>query len=188
MDDGGEEWRHAVRPLAGRRVIAPAHFMVQMHGWRFGRTASPLIIATYRSQMERFREHLLAKAKHARLLLCGALVLVGLAACLRGGRELSRERSAAVLYIENRDSKDVTIFALSGSQRVRIGLVPGLSSASFKLPSAALERVGGSIRLQADPVGTSLRLTSEAIAVRAGNRVEWTLDPGLRRGALAVYD
>jgi hypothetical protein len=125
---------------------------------------------------------------HALLFLAISFASLALEACSRARRETTpAPHRPAVLVVENRDPKDLTIYGVRISQRLRIGSVAGLSSASFELPSALLEPTAGTVRFQADPTGATERLTSELVAVRPGNRVEWTIELGLRRNMLAVF-
>jgi hypothetical protein len=114
-----------------------------------------------------------------RLFLRCAQVLgvVLLVAC--GGR--SRESSpspqtAAMLQVENQGFTDMVVYALSGAQRVRLGIVTGNSSKSFTIP-VYLVRGAGPLRFLADPIGGNRTPVSEEMTVRPGDIVSLTIPP-----------
>ncbi len=87
-----------------------------------------------------------------------ALVLtfvVGLAGCsiigMGGGEDDAELQSPPVtLLIENRNWADITIYAIRGGTRVRLGTVTSMNSITFVIP-AEVTSGSESIRLLADP-------------------------------------
>jgi hypothetical protein len=105
------------------------------------------------------------------------LALVLITAC--GGR--SRDSGAnpettAMLQVENRGFTDMTVYALSGGQRVRLGMATGNSTKSFPIPSYLL-RGAGPLRFLADPIGSNRTPVSEEMTVRPGDIVTLTIPP-----------
>lgn len=103
-----------------------------------------------------------------------AVLLVLLASCASmGSRESSREARSTV-QVENRSFSDVVVYALRSSQRIRLGLVPAVSTRTFTVPRSL---VGGPVRFQADPIGSNRRSVSHEISVRAGDEVQMVVPP-----------
>lgn len=130
---------------------------------------------------------LIASYKYTANCIVALLLALSAIACFgtksQRGAELP---SSAVVRVENRDHQDVTIYWLRGSHAQRLGTVAGNTATVFEIPAIEID-VPGDIRLLADPLGSSRRLTSEPVPLRRGSRVDWVLDPGLRRGTLSVY-
>ena len=57
-----------------------------------------------------------------------------------------------MVQVENRGFADMVIYAVSGSQRVRLGLANGNSTRAFTIPRTLL-RGAGPLRFLADPIG-----------------------------------
>jgi hypothetical protein len=105
------------------------------------------------------------------LLTIGAVVLA--AACSRSRGALSGPEGAS-LMIDNRAFSDMTIYAVEGSSRRRLGFAPGNTKTEIKLPPTLVNR---DLQLLADPVGSSRTSVSNRIYVRAGERVTLTIPP-----------
>ena len=108
-----------------------------------------------------------------------ALVLgvAALSAC--GGRSRTAQPEAetpATLEVENRGFADMVIYAVTGSQRLRLGLATGNSTKSFPLPNS-LVRAAGPIRFLADPIGGTRTPVSEERVVQPGDVVTLTSPP-----------
>ena len=102
---------------------------------------------------------------------------VALAACARksGPAEPSPD-NPAVLEVENRGFADMVIYAISGSQRLRLGLATGNSTKSFTIPNSIL-RGTGTLRFLADPVGGTRTPVSDELTVQPGEVVTLTIPP-----------
>ena len=104
----------------------------------------------------------------------GALAL---AAC--GGKSSpagTTPNNPAVLEVENRGFADMVIYAISGSQRLRLGLATGNSTKSFTIPNSIL-RGAGTLRFLADPVGGTRTPVSDELTVQPGQVVTLTIPP-----------
>ena len=100
-----------------------------------------------------------------------------LAGCAGRSRSAEPEtQSGAVLEVENRGFADMVIYAVSGSQRIRLGLATGNSTRSFTLPSTLI-RSAGSLRFLADPIGGTRTPISEEMVVQPGDVVTLTIPP-----------
>ena len=84
--------------------------------------------------------------------------------------------SAAMLQVENRGFADMVIYAISGAQRVRLGIATGNSTKSFTIPSSLI-RGSGPLRFLADPIGGRRTPISEDIVVQPGDIVTLTIPP-----------
>ncbi len=79
------------------------------------------------------------------------------------------------LEVSNQRPIDFNMYVLDGTHRIRLGLVPGMSSRTFIIP-AHLVNEQGSLRFQADTIGSDAVLASdEELAVRAGDTVSLTI-------------
>jgi hypothetical protein len=81
-----------------------------------------------------------------------------------------------MLRVENQGFSDMVIYAVTGTQRVRLGLAPGNSTQSFTIPKYLI-RGAGPIRFLADPVGSDRTPVSEEITVQPGDIVRLTIPP-----------
>ena len=82
--------------------------------------------------------------------------------------------SAAMVQVENQGFNDMVIYAISGGQRVRLGLATGNSTKSFTVPRY-LTAGAGPIRFLADPIGGNRTPISEEMSVRPGDLVTLTI-------------
>jgi hypothetical protein len=105
-------------------------------------------------------------------------VLIALASC--GGRPHAESGatpdSPAMLQVENQGFTDMVIYAVSGGQRVRLGMVTGNSTKSFTIPNY-LVRGAGPLRFLADPIGSNRTPVSEEMTVQPGDTVSLTIPP-----------
>ncbi|KFE60894.1 hypothetical protein [Hyalangium minutum] len=79
------------------------------------------------------------------------------------------------LEVRNQKPLDFTMYVVDGTHRLRLGLVPGMSTRTFTIPHH-LVNDRGSLRFQADTIGSEAVLTTdEELAVRPGDSVSLTL-------------
>jgi hypothetical protein len=109
-------------------------------------------------------------------LLLGALSLG--AACSRNSTEdvAAEPAPPTALKVENRAFLDMTIYVYRSSQRVRLGVVSGNSSAKFVIP-ASLIFGSTPLRFQADPIGRNRQSVSQEITVAPGDEVALIIPP-----------
>jgi uncharacterized oligopeptide transporter (OPT) family protein len=81
-----------------------------------------------------------------------------------------------MLQVENRGFSDMVIYAVSGAQRVRLGLATGNSTKAFTIPRALI-RSAGPLRFLADPIGGQRTPISEEMVVQPGDIVTLTIPP-----------
>lgn len=117
------------------------------------------------------------------------LLLIALVAgCVRGRGAESEAfpETEWSLTVTNHHWLDVGIQVITDGQRTRVGAVSAASAATYILPPRMVGP-GRSVRLEANAIGSPARTTSEALLVRAGQHVEWTLQSGLERSSVAVW-
>jgi len=79
-----------------------------------------------------------------------------------------------VVQIDNQNFNDMNIYLLDEGNRVFLGAVNGLSTGTLAIPRAA----GSSsfrVRLLADPIGSSIPITTPSLSVGPGQTVYWTI-------------
>jgi hypothetical protein len=78
--------------------------------------------------------------------------------------------------VQNQGFNDMVIYALDGTQRIRLGTVTGNSTRTFTIPEHLAGR-GGTLRFLADPIGGSRSPVSEEMNVQPGDHVSITIPP-----------
>lgn len=81
-----------------------------------------------------------------------------------------------MLRVENRGFTDMIIYAVSGAQRVRLGMATGNSTGSFTIPRYLI-RGAGPLRFLADPIGGNRTPVSDEMTVHPGDIVTLTIPP-----------
>lgn len=83
---------------------------------------------------------------------------------------------SAMVQVQNQGFTDMVVYAVSGGQRIRLGLATGHSTKSFTIPRH-LVRGAGPIRFLADPIGGNRSPVSEEMTVQPGDIVTLTIPP-----------
>jgi hypothetical protein len=108
-----------------------------------------------------------------RLFLMSALMLMS--ACMYSqGPQQPQEQT--MLRVDNQSMADMTIYALRGSQKVRLGLVTGLQVSLLTIPSSLIFRATP-LKFLADPIGSSRTPISDEISVAPGDIVTLIIPP-----------
>ncbi len=98
-------------------------------------------------------------------------------ACAGRARDPEASPNApAMLQVENRGFADMVVYAISGAQRIRLGLATGNSTRAFTIPNALL-RGSSVLRFLADPIGGNRTPISEEMTVQPGDIVGLTIPP-----------
>lgn len=95
-------------------------------------------------------------------------------------------RKATTVAVENNNWATMTVYAMRGASRHRLGMVTSMNKARFRIPSSLMAG-GQELRLMADPIGSSQVYVTEAIQVRPGERVELTLQNHLAISSVSVW-
>ena len=88
------------------------------------------------------------------------------------------------LTVANQNWLDVTVYAIRGATRIRIGQVTGNGTAQLRIPRHLL--VAGQVRLMADPIGSNELYISEPISVDPDQRLQLTVAPAVNMSSYAV--
>ncbi len=105
----------------------------------------------------------------------GVAALVALTAACGGTANRSTSQDPAepprtTLLVDNRGPVDMTIYAIRGAQRYRLGTCPGTTQMRFTIPSSMV--FGATpMRFLADPIGSNRTPISNEIPVRPGDEV-----------------
>jgi hypothetical protein len=78
--------------------------------------------------------------------------------------------------VRNQKLVDMTVFALNGGRRIRLGLVPAVSTRTFTVPPNLIFEMA-TLRFLADPVGSNAQQVSEELLVHPGDQLTVTLPP-----------
>ena len=98
-------------------------------------------------------------------------------ACAGRSRETVVEPTeSAAVQVQNQSFSDMVVYAISGGQRIRLGLATGNSTHTFTIPRHLIRGTGG-IRFLADPVGGNRTPVSEEMTVNPGDVVTLTIPP-----------
>ncbi len=106
-----------------------------------------------------------------------AVMALAPAGCNRNRVETDVDpNTPTLLLVDNQSFPDMTIYALEGGRRVRLGLAGGHNQTRFTLPKY-LVRSMTSIRFQADPIGSNRAPISDEIIVSPGDEVTLRIPP-----------
>ena len=94
------------------------------------------------------------------------------------------DRSVQV-EVTNNNWMDMTVYAMRGSMRVRLGTVTTGSVERFDLPRSVNVQ-SGELRLVADPIGSQREYSSHPIVVEPGARITWSLENHLALSSFSV--
>ena len=87
-----------------------------------------------------------------------------------------QQQEATTLRVDNQSVADMTIYAIRGGQKVRLGLATGIRVSTFTIPSSLI--FGSTpLRFLADPIGSSRTPVSDEITVSPGDVVSLTIPP-----------
>jgi hypothetical protein len=108
-----------------------------------------------------------------RYFLASAIIL--LSACISSKGPQVPEPATA-LKVDNQSLADMTIYAIRGGQRIRLGLATGLKVSTFTIPSSLI--FGATpLRFLADPIGSNRAPVSDEISVSPGDIVTLMIPP-----------
>ena len=123
---------------------------------------------------------------HARL---GLLLVAAIVAGCSHRRSSSVEGGPAgdwTLTVNNHHWLDVSVVVLYDGGRARVGTVPATHKETYSLPFRMIT-AGRTVRLEGNPLGATKNVTTDALTVRGGGHVEWTLETGLERSSVAIW-
>jgi hypothetical protein len=107
------------------------------------------------------------------ILLVAAAVL----ACHHGTPTPVNPNAEVAVTVDNQNFADMEVFVIrSGVQRIRIGMVLGLSKAVLMV-RPELVRIGGDIQFEVHPIGARGNAVSERMSARPGDVITLTIPP-----------
>jgi hypothetical protein len=86
------------------------------------------------------------------------------------------QNEPTAVRVDNQGFTDMTVYALRSSQRIRLGLVPGLTVRTFDVPPGLVSGLT-TLRFVADPIGSTRPSVSEEITVAPGDTVMMMIPP-----------
>jgi hypothetical protein len=108
-----------------------------------------------------------------RVFLTSALLILSTCMYSKGPQQ---PEQPTTLRVDNQSLLDMTIYAIRGSQRVRLGIAGGLRVTTLTIPSSLVFGVT-SMRFLADPIGSNRTPISEEITVAAGDEIGLLIPP-----------
>jgi len=115
-----------------------------------------------------------------------AALTIDVAACAtKNASSAQPQPERTAVTVKNDNWLDVTVFAVRGGARTRLGFVTGMSRGTFPVPSDFV--ADGVLQLMVDPVGSSATYVTDRIVVNSGQRVELTVATVLRMSSFAVW-
>ncbi len=109
-----------------------------------------------------------------------AATLLGAAACTGHGNDAPRPQPQSSVAVDNQAWLDVDVYAISGSQRTRLGTVTAHAQHTYRLP-VSIVGSGRDLQFLVDPVGSTVQGTSWNIYVTPGQQVHLTVPPSFAR-------
>ena len=93
--------------------------------------------------------------------------------------------TSVAIEVANHNWMDVTVYAVSGGVRSRLGQVSTGMSQVFRMPRTVNTQTSD-FRLEADPVGAGEVYTSHAIQATPGTRIIWSLENELALSSFRI--
>ncbi len=123
-------------------------------------------------------------------LTVAAIVAVPALAAQTASEEKSKTPTAAseqtTVRVVNDNWHTITVYAVRGGYRRRLGTVTSFTSRVFALPQMFLIP-SDEIRLIADPIGRRGAYVSEALVISAGDVIEWRMRNNINLSNIFIY-
>jgi membrane-bound serine protease (ClpP class) len=94
--------------------------------------------------------------------------------------------TGTVVEVTNRNWRDVAIYILRSSARFRLGTVTSMNSQQFEIPGGLLVP-GAVVRVLAEAIGSSERVTTEDIRVEHGLVIQWVIEHAISQSNYFYY-
>lgn|ERR1700693_535379 len=107
-----------------------------------------------------------------------ALLLLGATACktFSNGSATPDQNQPTVVQVDNQGFLDMTLYAVRGGQRVRLGIATGNAKTNFTVPQSLVTGLTP-LRFIADPIGGTRPSVSMEITVAPSDTVVLTIPP-----------
>jgi hypothetical protein len=89
--------------------------------------------------------------------------------------------------VTNNNWSNMTVYAVRGTSRIRLGMVTSMATQVFRLPDAVAAGAGG-VRLLADPIGGTEQFLTPAVQVSRGDEVKLEIHNQLQISSVSVWD
>lgn len=89
--------------------------------------------------------------------------------------------------VTNNNWANMTVYAVRGTARLRLGLVNSMATEVFRLPASITSGASG-VRLLADPIGGSEQFLTPAVYVGRGEEVNLDIHNQLQVSSISVRD
>jgi hypothetical protein len=110
-----------------------------------------------------------------RSLFVAAFAFLGACASTQAGQQATAE-TPTTIRVENQGFPDMTIYAVRGSQRMRLGIAPGHNTTNLTVPRTLMSGLTP-LRFIADPIAGNRPSVSQEITVAPGDAVTLTIPP-----------
>lgn len=112
-------------------------------------------------------------------------------ACAPAGNAFSEDgpsprRQSATVRVTNNNWANMTVYAVRGTSRFRLGMVTSMRTEVFRIPRAVTGGASG-LRLLADPIGSSQTYLTPTVYVREGERVDFDIQNHLAISSVSVW-
>lgn len=95
-------------------------------------------------------------------------------------------KAPPVVRVTNNNWSTMTVYAVQGTSRFRLGMVTSMSTAVLRIPASILASASG-LRLLADPIGGSETFQTPAIHVSPGDEVQLDLQNHLPISSYSIF-
>jgi hypothetical protein len=89
--------------------------------------------------------------------------------------------------VTNNNWSNMTVYAVRGTSRIRLGMVTSMATQVFRLPDAVAAGAGG-VRLLADPIGGTEQFLTPAVQVSRGDEVKLEIHNQLQISSVSVWE
>ncbi|HEX9293614.1 MAG TPA: hypothetical protein VF873_08000 [Gemmatimonadales bacterium] len=107
------------------------------------------------------------------VLLALALLSAGCGRAFKSGPREPDPRTT--LRVQNQNFLDMNVYVLRGGQRIRLGMVPGLSTEVFTIPAYIVR--SSPLQFEVHPIGGLENPRTETISVQPGDEIHITIPP-----------
>ncbi len=111
-----------------------------------------------------------------RALLSTLLLALALAACHGRAPAPLNPRAEVAVNVDNQNFADMNVFIVRGGQRIRLGMVPGLTT-RILMVRPELIGYGTEVQFELHPIGGRGNPVTETISVRPGDVIQLTIPP-----------
>jgi hypothetical protein len=121
-------------------------------------------------------------------LATAVAALLALAACAPSAQpEGPSGRQVATVRVTNHNWSDMNVFVIRNGTRMRLGTVTSMNTSTFRIPGTLMRSVS-SLRIVADPIGSSSAYTSPELQVAPGQQVAMTVQGVLHTSSVSVWE